>query len=119
MVLEGLRRPLEFLLLLLVARSLFRSFTFIFYSILVNVEGLLSSCGRTNGYTLYTSRFLSVHCDGMILRLNLILRNHYVGRHRQVLRYILVLAGVVAVALRVFSFVRLILLRLLLHGAVR
>lgn len=69
--------------------------------------------------TLYTSRFLSVHYDGAVLRLDLILRDHYVGRHRQVFRYILVLAGVVAVALRVLSLVRLILLRLLLHGAVR
>lgn len=54
-----------------------------------------------------------------LLRLDLILRDHYVGRHRQVLRHVLVLAGIVAVALRVFSVVRLILLRLLLHGTVR
>jgi hypothetical protein len=97
-----------------------RSFTSVLYSTLVNVEGAPLSSRETEqtGHFVYIS-FLSVHCDGAILRLDLILRDHYVGRHRQVLRDILVLAGVVAVALRVFSLVRLILLRLLLHGPVR
>jgi len=48
----------ESLLLLLAPRSLFRSFTFVLYSILVNVKELLSSCGRTNGtHPVYISFF--------------------------------------------------------------
>lgn len=55
---------------------------------------------------------------GTILRLHLILRGHYVGRHRQVLGHILVLARIVPVTFRVFPLVHLIILALLLRGRV-
>lgn len=59
------------------------------------VEGLLLPRDRTKRDTsLYTHTHpaVSLARRGAILRLDLILRDHYVGRHRQVLRYVLVLA---------------------------
>lgn len=107
------RLPLSFLSLLpLVSLSL--SLLYLAYV----VEGSSLRVTEQTVHLVYISLFLLAG-RGAILRLDLILRDHYVGRHRQVLRDVLVLTGVVAVALRVFPLVRLILLRLLLHRTVR
>lgn len=55
---------------------------------------------------------------GAILRLDLILRGHYVGRHRQVFGHVLVLSGIVPMTLWILPLVHLIVITLLIRGRV-